>query len=121
MEKLKERFKKFTVSNWVTAGFMFLILGFGLYMSIGMSVKLAQGYTLFGDSSVYDNTKVETSGPTSADISVLVLYWVLTVALLALFVYFVFFRNVEEVNKPTNKKIVDGQTVVIKEKENENK
>jgi hypothetical protein len=119
MEKLKQRFQQFSVADWVTFAFMTLVMAFGLYMSISMSVKLAQGITLFGDSSVYDNTAIERDGPTGADISVLVLYWVLSVAMIALFVYFTFFKKVGEEKKVTQKRIEDGRTVIIKEKEND--
>ena len=119
MEKLKQRFQQFSVADWVTFAFMTLVMAFGLYMSISMSVKLAQGITLFGDSSVYDNTVVERDGPTGADISVLVLYWVLSVAMIALFVYFTFFKKVGEEKKVTQKRIEDGRTVIIKEKDND--
>lgn len=119
MEKLKQRFQQFSVADWVTFAFMTLVMAFGLYMSISMSVKLAQGITLFGDSSVYDNTAIEKDGPTGADISVLVLYWVLSVAMIALFVYFTFFKKVGEEKKVTQKRIEDGRTVIIKEKEND--
>jgi hypothetical protein len=119
MEKLKHRFQQFSVADWVTFAFMTLVMAFGLYMSISMSVKLAQGITLFGDSSVYDNTAIERDGPTGADISVLVLYWVLSVAMIALFVYFTFFKKVGEEKKVTQKRIEDGRTVIIKEKEND--
>ena len=119
MEKLKQRFQQFSVVDWVTFAFMTLVMAFGLYMSISMSVKLAQGITLFGDSSVYDNTAIERDGPTGADISVLVLYWVLSVAMIALFVYFTFFKKVGEEKKVTQKRIEDGRTVIIKEKEND--
>lgn len=119
MEKLKQRFQQFSVADWVTFAFMTLVMAFGLYMSISMSVKLAQGITLFGDSSVYDNTAIERDGPTGADISVLVLYWVLSVAMIALFVYFTFFKKVGEEKKVTQKRIEDGRTVIIKEKDND--
>jgi hypothetical protein len=119
MEKLKQRFQQFSVADWVTFAFMTLVMAFGLYMSISMSVKLAQGITLFGDSSVYDNTAIERDGPTGADISVLVLYWVLSVAMIALFVYFTLFKKVGEEKKVTQKRIEDGRTVIIKEKEND--
>lgn len=119
MEKLKQRFQQFSVADWVTFAFMTLVMAFGLYMSISMSVKLAQGITLFGDSSVYDNTAIERDGPTGADISVLVLYWILSVAMIALFVYFTFFKKVGEEKKVTQKRIEDGRTVIIKEKDND--
>lgn len=117
--KYVDRFKKFKASDWIVASFMLLILVAGLYLSIAFSVKLSQGFTLFGDSSKYTNSEVETSGPTSADIWVLVFYWVLSLLLLALWIYYVFFRKLED-KKPVRKTIENGRTVVITEEETKN-
>ena len=114
--KHENRFKKFNTGDYVVSSFMTLILAVGLYLSISFSVKFAQGYTLFGDSSSYSTKTIETKGPTSADIEVLVLYWVLTAALLALWVYYVFFRKIDHTQKP-RKTIEDGKTVLLEEKD----
>ena len=109
-----DRFKKFTVGDWIAIGFMTAIALFSLYMCISFSVKLGQGLTLFGDSAKYTNDTVETVGPTSADITVTVIYWIVTILVLLLDIFIVFIK------KPTQKKvvkkdIVDGRTVIIKE------
>ena len=113
-----ERFKNLPLGEKLTIIAMTLIDMFGFYMSISFSVKLGQGYTLFGDSSVYTNNNVEVKGPTQADIVVLILYWVLTIAVLILDVYFVFFKK-NDTDKVAGKEIDDGKTIVVKEEEND--
>lgn len=100
--------------DWITIGFMGLITVIGLYMSIAFTVKIAQGLTLFGDST-NSSGAVETS-VTSTDYIVLSLYWVLTVLVLALLVYTLFFKKIND-EKPTRKEIVNGKTVIIKDSE----
>ncbi len=109
-----DRFKKISVADWIIIGFMTAIAIFALYMCIGFSVSLANGLTLFGDSAKYTNDAVEVAGPTSSDIIVLVLYWILTAMVLALDVFYIFFKKPSD-KKPVRKEIVDGKTVIIEE------
>jgi hypothetical protein len=114
------RFRKMTKDDYIVIGFLTLVVLLGLYFSIAFSVKMASGVTLFGDSSQYSNTVVETAGPTGADISVLILFWVLTVLALAIDVYLVFFKKIEK-KKLVQKEIVDGKAVIIKEEDKDEK
>ena len=114
--KQENRFRKFNAFDIVLSSFMTAVMALGLYLSISFSVKLSQGFTLFGDSSSYSNNTVETKGPTEADIYVLVLYWVLTAAMIALWVYYVFFKKIDHSPKP-KKTIEDGRTILLQEKD----
>lgn len=115
-----ERFRQMNRDDYIALGFFGLTLALLLYFSISFSVKLSLGYTLFGDSSQYKNT-LEEVGPTSADISVLILFWVLTAILLVVFVYVGFIRKIGH-PKVVKKEIINGKTVIIKEeKENDSK
>ena len=113
------RFKKLTKNDIVLIVLMGLALFLGLYMSISMSVKISQGYTLFGDSNNHSN-EVETV-TTSSDYLVLSLYWVLTALVLGLFVYHLFFKKPSDEKNVVRKSIVDGKTVVVKENDIETK
>lgn len=115
-----ERFKHISKADYIVIIFMTLLLIFAFYMSIAFSVKMSQGFTLFGDANSFDASKIETSGPTAADISVLITHWVLTGLLLALDIYFIFFKKPEE-KKYVKKEIVDGKTVVVKEEKHDHK
>lgn len=111
-----ERFKKFKLKEWLTIIFMGLVSILGLYMSIGFSVKIAQGYTLFGDSSKRaEEVELKT---TSSDIYVLVLYWILTLLVLALFIYTAFFKKIDD-KKPVKKDIYKGKTILVDERKEE--
>lgn len=74
---------------------------------------MASGLTLFGDSNQYNNT-IESAGPTFSDITVLILYWVLTISVIGIDVYFIFFKK-KDTKKYSRKEIVDGKTVIVKE------
>ena len=111
------RFKKMRAKHWVIIAGATIATILGLYFSIGMSVSISQGKTLFGDASLVTK-ETEISGPTNADISVLVLFWVLTALILAFTVYYVFFAKVDN-SKPVKKEVVNGKVIVIKEKEEE--
>ena len=114
-----DRFKKISIADWIIIGFMSAIAIFALYMCIGFTISLANGLTLFGDSTKYTNDVVETAGPTSADIIVLILYWVLTALVLALDIFYIFFKKPSD-KKPVKKEIVDGKTVIISEEKDNN-
>lgn len=118
IENIKLHFKSLKSSDYIIIGFLGLIVVLAYYFSISFSVKLSSGYTLFGDSSTFDNSVMETKGPTSSDISVLILFWVLTAILTGLFIYVLFFKkpNTEKIVK---KEIVDGKTVIVKGEEND--
>lgn len=116
--KYFERFKKFKLSNILTLVGMFIVDALGFYISISFSVKISQGKTLFGDSNSFDNS-VETA-VSKADISVLVMYWILTAVLFVIFIYYMFFKKVED-DKPVEKDIVNGKTVIIESKDCERK
>ncbi len=116
-ENYLSRFRKMNRDTYIIIAFMTIIALLGLYFSIAFSVKMASGYTLFGDSSQYSNSIMEQKGPTGADISVLILFWVLTVLVLAIDIYVTFFKKIET-KKVIRKEIVDGKAVIIQE-ENE--
>ncbi|MFA6861341.1 MAG: hypothetical protein WCR56_03060 [Bacilli bacterium] len=114
-----DRFHHFKKSIWILIAALAAMLILGLYFSIAMSVKLSQGYTLFGDSNSLAND-LETTGPTQADIMVISLLWILTVLDLGLLVFYVFFRK-EETSSVVKKEIVNGRTVIIKDDSEEDK
>lgn len=87
-------------------------------MSISFSIKISEGYTLFGDSSNYAG-KYETGGPYQADYHVLILYWVLSALLLLLDIYYIFIKKPKKENL-VKKTIVDGKTVIYTEDDKEN-
>lgn len=97
-EKIKKyfvnRFKSFDVGSYVVLVSMFIFVVIGLYFSIGMSVTISKGLTLFGDSSNASNL-IEVNGPTSSDILVITFFWIITVLLLLTFIYFLFFKKVK--------------------------
>lgn len=113
--KLIKRFKSLSIADYIVIIFMTLIALFALYMCIGLTIKMSQGFTLFGDSNAYDNT-LETVGPTSSDIAVLVLYWVLTGIVFFIDIYLIFFKKIED-KQIVKKDIIDGKTVIVKEDE----
>ncbi len=113
-ENYLSRFKKMSRDTYIIIVFMTLIALLGLYFSIAFSVKMSSGWTLFGNSSQYSNTVMEEKGPTSADISVLILFWVLTILVLATDIYVAFFKKIEN-KKVIRKEIVDGKAVIVQE------
>ncbi len=117
-ENYLSRFKKMTRDDYIVIGFLTLVVLLGLYFSIAFSVKLSMGYTLFGDSTKYSNDVMETAGPTSADIYVLILFWVLTVLALGIDVFLAFFKKIEK-KDVIRKEIVDGKAVIVKEEKDE--
>ncbi len=119
-ENYLSRFRKMNRDTYIIIAFMTIIALLGLYFSIAFSVKMASGYTLFGDSSQYSNSIMEQKGPTGADISVLVLFWVLTVLVLATDIYVTFFKKIET-KKVIRKEIVDGKAVIIQEEKEDEK
>ncbi len=119
-ENYLSRFRKMNRDTYIIIAFMTIIALLGLYFSIAFSLKMASGYTLFGDSSQYSNSIMEQKGPTSADISVLILFWVLTVLVLAIDIYVTFFKKIET-KKVIRKEIVDGKAVIIQEENEDEK
>lgn len=119
MEKILGRLKE-NRNEWIVIAALLVVVAILLYFSIGMSVSIGNGYTLFGDTS-YTGQEAEIQGPTGSDITVLSLFWVLTVLLLALFVYRLvlgirhLLTEEEEKVKIVRKTIVNGRTVVVKE------
>ena len=95
MKNYLERFKKFDVHYWIIVIFLFVVNFLGLYFSIGMSVKMASGYTLFGSSSTLPKD-VERIGPTSSDILVLTIFWISTAIVLLTFIYYSFIKKVDK-------------------------
>lgn len=118
-EKLQNRFKQLQRDDYIIIGFLTLVMVLAYYFSISFSVKMGQGYTLFGDSGSFSDA-METKGPTQADITVLILFWCLTAILTAIFVFLVFFKKKED-KKIVKKEIINGRTVVVKDKEDEDK
>lgn len=119
MEKILGRLKE-NRNEWIVIAALLVVVAILLYFSIGMSVSIGNGYTLFGDTS-YTGQEAEIQGPTGSDITVLSLFWVLTALLLALFVYRLvlgirhLLKEEEEKVKIVRKTIVNGRTVVVKE------
>lgn len=115
------RFSRLSRREWIiiaTMGLTFILL---LYMSISMSVKISQGMSLFGDQS-YQGSEVEYA-VTSTDLTILSLFWILSILLAALFVFTFFFKKIDD-RVVTRKEVVDGKIVVVdmeetKEKEND--
>ncbi len=112
---LKDRFRKIDRDEWIVIAAVFVVFVLLLYFAIGMSVSLSQGWTLFGQASA-SGEETEVVGPTSWDVTILSLFWILDVLLLALFVYRLFFRKIEK-KEVVRKVIVHGQTVVSKAKD----
>ncbi len=115
-EKLKNRIKSFDKHDWIILAFLLVVIILGLYLSIGMTVSAANGYTLFGDSSYYDSSEAEIYGPTSSDILVITVFWILTALCIATFVFLFFFKKKEK-KEVVLKEIVDGKTVIVKEEQ----
>lgn len=111
-EKIKEHFKKMTKHDIFSIACMGLASILGLYMSIGMSVSVANGKTLFGDSNNHEN--VMETAVSRNDYIVLTLFWVLTAIVLFLFIYYLIFKKPED-KKIVKKEIVEGKTVIVKE------
>ena len=95
MKNYFERFKKFDVDYWIIVISLFVVTFLGLYFSIGMSVKMVSGYTLFGSSSTLPKD-VERIGPTSSDILVLTIFWISTAIVLLTFIYYSFIKKVDK-------------------------
>ena len=109
MKSYWNRFKSFTIHDWISNGFMFVALVIGLYFSISFSVKRGSGFTLFGDANRQDNVR-EVKGPTTSDLLVLSIFWIFTALLFFLFVYTFFFKKQENLHL-NEKDVVDGKTV----------
>ncbi|MDY5650240.1 MAG: hypothetical protein SPK64_04310, partial [Candidatus Enterosoma sp.] len=86
---------KFDVHYWIIVISLFVVTFLGLYFSIGMSVKMVSGYTLFGSSSTLPKD-VERIGPTSSDILVLTIFWISTAIILLTFIYYSFIKKVDK-------------------------
>ncbi len=114
---LKDRFRKIDRDEWIVLCGILVVFALLLYFSIGMSISVSKGWTLFGEASA-PSDEMEIEGPTSWDLMILSLFWILTALILALFVYRLFFRKIEK-KKVVHKVIVHGQTVVSKEKDEE--
>jgi hypothetical protein len=112
-----DRFRHFSVASWLSIGFMAVADVVGFYFSIAMTIVLSQGKTLFGNSAS-SATGVEIQGPTGADLTVVPFFWVLSVLVLALLVYFLFFRKEPEKTE-VHKAIVNGKTVIITEEKDD--
>ena len=95
MKNYFERFKKFDGHYWIIVISLFVVTFLGLYFSIGMSVKMVSGYTLFGSSSTLPKD-VERIGPTSSDILVLTIFWISTAIVLLTFIYYSFIKKVDK-------------------------
>lgn len=111
-EKIKEHFNKMTKNDIISVICMGLASVLGLYMSIGMSVSIANGKTLFGDANNHQDV-METVVSTN-DYIVLSLFWILTIIVSFLFVFYLFFKKPND-KKPVKKEIVEGKTVIVKE------
>lgn len=116
MKKYFERFKNFDVATWIIVVSMFIMIVVGLQFSIGMSIKMASGLTLFGDSNNADN-KLEVKGPTQADLYILSTFWIVTILLMALFIYYMFFKKVRTRDNNIEDEKVNKEIETINKKE----
>ena len=114
----KNRFSQFNVHDYIIGGASLLISALGLYFSIGMSVSLSKGLTLFGDANIQSNEREEV-GPTSSDRNVITLFWIITSLVIAFTIYYIFFYKIDR-TKPTPKDVIDGVVEEIKEDNNNN-
>ena len=112
MNILKERFKALTIHDYIVVILCFVVLVLGLYLAIGMSVSVSKGLTLFGDSK-NQSGDAEVTGPTRADISVLVLVWILVALMIVIFIYLLLFKKPTQKLKVT-KEVIDNKVVDIK-------
>lgn len=112
MNKLKERFNALTIHDCIVVILCFVVLALGLYLAIGMSVSVSKGLTLFGDSK-NQSGDAEVTGPTRADISVLVLVWILVALMIVIFTYLLLFKKPTQKLKVT-KEVIDNKVVDIK-------
>lgn len=112
MNKLKERFKALTIHDYIVVILCFVVLVLGLYLAIGMSVSVSKGLTLFGDSK-NQSGDAEVTGPTRADISVLVLVWILVALMIVIFTYLLLVKKPTQKLKVT-KEVIDNKVVDIK-------
>lgn len=113
--RLLNRLKSFNTNDIIIFITMLLADVLGFYMSIGMTVKISQGKTLFGDSGNYETGTVETA-TTSSDLLVMSFFWILSILVLLLLIYLVFFKKIEH-KKVVKKEIVNGKTVIVKEED----
>ena len=110
------RFTAFDVHDYIIGGVSLLITALGLYFSIGMSVSLSKGLTLFGSATNQSN-EIEQEGPTSSDRNIVTLFWILTTFVFAFTIYYIFFYKIDR-TKPTPKEVIDGVVEEIKEEDN---
>lgn len=110
------RFSQFNVHDYIIGGFSLLMSIVGLYFSIGMSVSISQGLTLFGDANKQNN-ELETKGPTSSDKNILTLFWIITSIVVIFTIYYIFFYKIDR-TKPKQKEIIDGVVEEIEEENN---
>ena len=115
-KNLLERFKSFPKGDWVLLVSAFLLDICAFVFSIGFSVKIGEGKTLFGDTKQYASDIIETKGPTTGDIEMLVLFWIVAVLLLAYIVYALFSQKQKE-GPIVHKDIMNGRTIIIEEEE----
>ena len=109
----KNRFTKFSIHDYIISGVSLVLSIFGLYFSIGMSVSLSKGLTLFGDTS-YTGREVETSGPTQADKIIITLFWIFTMLALLFTIFYIFIYKVDR-EKPKPKDVIDFTVEEISE------
>lgn len=109
------RFSKFNVHNYIILGAVIIISALGLQFSIGMSISLSKGLTLFGDEKNHTN-KMEIEGPTSSDIRVLTIFWILTTLVLAFLIFHAFFYKLPE-KEVKQKEIVDKKISFVEEEQ----
>ncbi len=116
----QNRFRNIKRDEWVVIIALFAVMAILLWFSIGMSVSLGKGLTLFGERATSAGSSDEVTGPTSADITVLTLFWILTVLILALFVYRLFVYTPKKTTV-VRKEIVNGKTIIVKEDKEDDK
>ena len=105
MKNYLERFKRFDVHDWVINAFLFLASVLGFYFSIGMSISMSKGISLFDKSGQV----------TPSDLSVLALVWILTIIVFLSFVFEFFFKKINH-EKIIRKEINDGVTIIMEDK-----
>lgn len=120
-----ERIKKFPIMHWVLLACLLLFIGLFLMMDIIWTRDFAQGIPFI--TGEYTNNEIGQE-LTAYEISVYILFWLLTIMLIVVFIYELFFIPLKKiVHDDINRKEIMGNEVVdvhdtYKEKyENRNK
>lgn len=114
MQKLKERFRAFSLEEKISLVLAFLMMLVGFYFAISMNVKIASGLTLFGNANRFKDGVIESKGPSYSDYLIMSMIYILSILLLGYLVFVVFFKKIEK-KKVIRKEIVNGKTVILED------